>query len=288
MGNTATFHIEIVDDTGDGTGHDVLAVNGDADVTQGTLAVTGTPDACTSTPPCDYTILTFTGTFTGPFAQEILPPTATVIYPTDPAGVLGEVFIRAGGLLPVELVSFESVLDGEVVRLYWKTASETNNAGFEVQRATDSGSFEMLHFVEGYGTTTEAQSYLYEDAAPLFDAQNLRYRLKQIDFDGAFAYSPLVEIDLATPEAFAIHGNFPNPFTRATTIRYALPRATHVRLVVYDLLGREVALLVDEEQEAGRKAISFEPSSSLASGAYLYRLETGSHQQSGKMVLMKK
>ena len=292
MGSTATLHIEIVDDAGDGTGHDVLGVAGDADVAQGTLSVTGAPGACTATPPCDYTILTFTGTFTGPFAQEILPPNATVVYPGDPDGLPGEVFVRAAGLLPVELVSFAAVRDGEVVHLRWETASETNNAGFEVQRLTEVAArqagteiWQVLGWVEGHGTTVAARRYAFRDAAPPYGPEVVRYRLKQIDYDGTFEYSPDVEVALTPPRSFALSANYPNPFHPQTTIRFALPHASHVRLVVYDMLGREVRRLVEGLTPAGRHEAVFE-ARGLAGGIYLYQLQAGAFRESRRMVLL--
>lgn len=264
MGNTAVLHIEIVDDTGDGTG----------------------------IPPCDYTILTFTGSFTGPFAQEILPPNATVIYPDDAEGVPGEVFIRADGLLPVELVSFDPVVNGETVRLCWTTASETNNAGFEVQRIskkeapTAPDRWEDIGWVEGHGTTVEPQRYDFSDTALPYGTAILRYRLKQIDYDGTFDYSPEVEVALAVPTTFALSKNYPNPFNPQTRIRFALPHASDVHLVVYDVLGREITRLMDGMRSAGRHEIVFD-ATSLPPGIYIYRLQAGRFTQARHMLRVK-
>jgi hypothetical protein len=88
------------------------------------------------------------------------------------------------------------------------------------------------------------------------------------------------------PAVFALHQNYPNPFNPATTIRYDLPRGGQTRLTVYNLLGRQVAELVNERQSAGRYEVRFE-AADLPSGMYFYRLESGGFVQSAKMILMK-
>ena len=102
-------------------------------------------------------------------------------------------------IVPVELVSFAATSDMNDVILTWYTATETNNRGFEVQRKT-TGEFESINFVEGMGTTTETQNYLFRDSDLL--SGTYTYRLKQMDFDGSFAYSDEVEIDIEQPSVF--------------------------------------------------------------------------------------
>ena len=191
-----------------------------------------------------------------------------------------------GEALPVELASFEATAeDDEAVLLTWKTVSETGNAGFHVERSTDGGaSFEEVTFVEGAGTTTEAQTYRFTDTDVPFETKRLTYRLRQKDFDGDFEKSKEVEAKLRSPSEFALHGAFPNPFRTAATIRYEVPRRTHVRLAVYDALGRRVRTLVDEEQK-GRQEVSF-AAEDLASGTYFYRLEADDRGLGKSMVLV--
>jgi hypothetical protein len=90
----------------------------------------------------------------------------------------------------------------------------------------------------------------------------------------------------ALPEAVALEAAYPNPFNPQTEIGFALPEASEVRLVVYDLLGREVARLVDGSVAAGRHGVRFE-AGHLPSGTYLYRLEAGAFVQVRRMVLLK-
>ena len=187
--------------------------------------------------------------------------------------------------LPVELTAFTARRDGEAIRLAWTTASETNNAGFEVQRSVE-GLWEPLGFVEGHGTTTEAQTYRFTDRDLPYAAPGAMYRLRQVDTDGTETLSETVEITRAAPTQLVLHGNYPNPFTRQTTIRYELPQTGPVRLTVYDALGRRVATLVDREQAAGREEITFD-AGRLASGLYVARLVTAGGVRTQRLTVVR-
>ena len=185
--------------------------------------------------------------------------------------------------VPVELVSFNSNVSGNEVILNWITATEINNAGFEVQRKT-TGGYESIGFVEGKGTTTEVQNYLFRDNDLL--SGSYTYRLKQIDYDGSFAYSDEVEIDIDQPSVFHLGQNYPNPFNPSTTIKYSIPADGIVTMKVYDILGKEVCTLVNEYQQAGTFDVVFE-GSNLASGVYYYQLKTSDMTATKKLMLTK-
>ena len=185
--------------------------------------------------------------------------------------------------LPVDLISFTGVQVGERVMLQWETASEINNAGFEVEFQSEGGEFRRLAFVAGAGTTLEAQrySYLVESIGP----GAFGFRLKQIDFDGTFEYSDVVHLTLL-PNAFTLKQNYPNPFNPQTRIEFHMPSAGLVLLEVYDMLGRRVAVLVDEHLQAGQHAAIFD-ASDLSNGTYVYRLRASSFEETRTMILMK-
>lgn len=188
--------------------------------------------------------------------------------------------------LPVELSSFEARPMERGIELRWTTTSEKNNAGFEVQKRPAGASdeaWQALGFVRGKGTTSEAQSYSFVDRTA---AGRVAYRLKQVDFDGAFEYSPIIEAEAGLPRTFELAQNYPNPFNPTTVISYQLPVASAVSLKVYDMLGREVATLVNARQDAGRYQASFN-AVGLASGLYFYRLQAGTFMQTKKMMLVK-
>jgi photosystem II stability/assembly factor-like uncharacterized protein len=168
--------------------------------------------------------------------------------------------------IPVELASFSASVDNGKVVLNWITASELNNRGFEVQKSTDNEEWEKLGFISGFGTTTETQSYSFIDETPVIGKNY--YRLKQIDFDGSFEYSYIVEVDLNVPLRFTLEQNYPNPFNPATTINYELTQKGVVALKVYDILGNLVTTLINEEKPAGRHLINFD-ASGFASGVYI-------------------
>jgi hypothetical protein len=114
----------------------------------------------------------------------------------------------------------------------------------------------------------------------------VQYRLKQIDFDGQFEYSTVIEVDAGLPKEFALAQNYPNPFNPTTVINYQLPVAGNVSLKVYDVLGKEVMTLVNGRQEAGDYNVSLN-AASLSSGVYFYRLQSGNFVQTKKMMLVK-
>ena len=176
----------------------------------------------------------------------------------------------ADNVLPVELVSFEARIDGEAIVLQWQTASETNNAGFEVQQRVGER-FEQVAFVEGHGTTAEARAYQHRVEA--LEAGRYVFRLRQVDFDGAFAYSPEVEVVVEVPEGYQLSSVYPNPFNPRAQFTLALSKAQQVEVAVYDVLGRRVALL-HRGMLSANEAHQFElDGSGLSSGLYLIRVE---------------
>jgi hypothetical protein len=191
--------------------------------------------------------------------------------------------------IPVELTSFTANVVDENVVLSWATATETNNQGFEIERSVDGLSFINIGYVPGFGTTTEPNSYSYTDQS--VTSGKYYYRLKQIDFDGSFTYSGVVEADVSLPAEFSLEQNYPNPFNPATTIEFSLPADAQVKISVYNLVGEKVAEVVNKDFAAGNHRIEFN-ASQLTSGVYLYKLDavdiTGKNYYSiKKMTLLK-
>ena len=202
----------------------------------------------------------------------------------NPNGELGNVIV------PVELTSFTAAAEGNSVVLNWKTATETNNKGFEVERQVSSkqksvsSQWEKIGFVGGYGTTTDPRSYSFTDQN--LSSGNYEYRLKQIDFDGSYEYSNIVEVEVNAPLQFALSQNYPNPFNPSTQIEYTIPEDGYVSLKVYNALGQEVANLVNGIQKAGSHDVTFN-ASSVSSGVYYYRIESGENVSVKKMMVIK-
>ncbi len=190
---------------------------------------------------------------------------------TDADGNTSEHFQEAQPL-PVELAAFEAQNDGEAVQLSWKTASETENAGFDVERRTEGeDEWTKVDFVEGQGTTSEPQTYSLRDQAFSYDADSLFYRLKQIDTDGSVHLSDEVTVHRAVTEVQLL-GTYPNPARSQATVRYAVPDRQTVTLFLYDVLGRKLRTVTKEKKE-GRTKVQLDVSG-LSSGTYFLQLET--------------
>jgi hypothetical protein len=172
--------------------------------------------------------------------------------------------------LPVELVSFTANPGSNFIELSWITATETNNQGFEIERASAEKDWKVISFVNGNGTSSEFNLYSYLDTD--VSAGSYSYRLKQIDFDGSSAYSQIVNIDLIFELSFALDQNYPNPFNPSTAISYQIPDDGFVSVKVYDLLGREAAQLINEHQLKGSYNQIFD-ASSFSSGVYFYKID---------------
>lgn len=189
------------------------------------------------------------------------------------------------GIVPVELLSFSSSVEGNTVNLSWMTATELNNLGFEIERSSNKSDWMTIGFKEGKGTTTETQHYSYSDQLSDLAVSKLFYRLKQVDFDGSFEYSNIIEVDIA-PSVFSLSQNYPNPFNPSTKINWQVPVGSWQTLKVFDILGNEVATLVDEFKTAGKYEVEFD-ASKIPNGVYFYQLKTENFISTKKMILMK-
>lgn len=261
-----TLDVDLESSTAPGDGHDQLAVTGNATL-DGTLAIR-IPEGYIPDPGDAFVVVTCEAGCAGTFSAVDEPDgyTFDVLYSEN------DVTLKAVEVLPVELTAFEATVDEEAVVLSWATASETDNAGFEVQ-VREHGSaeaWEQLAFVEGAGTTSEPQTYRYR--AEVLDVGTHRFRLKQIDTDGTFEYSAEVEVDLTLAEAYRVGEVYPNPARARATLELAVREAQPVEVALYDLLGRRVRVAHDGELAANRTHRIVIEGRRLASGVYLVRL----------------
>ncbi|MEZ4702169.1 MAG: T9SS type A sorting domain-containing protein [Rhodothermales bacterium] len=173
-------------------------------------------------------------------------------------------------LLPVELTRFEAIANGRSARLTWSTASETNNAGFEVEYRTTDGAFASLGFVPGAGTTSEPRSYAF--TTPRLTPGSHRFRLRQVDFDGGFTYSRERDVTILATEAYEVSAAFPNPFNPQTQLTVAVQSAQRVRVSLYNVLGARVLDLEDAPLDANRSHTFTLDAAGLPSGLYLVRV----------------
>lgn len=190
-------------------------------------------------------------------------------------------------LLPVELSLFTAkVLKSGGVQLKWRTETEISNYGFEIQRSefrSQASEWKTIGFVLGYGNSNSPKDYSFVDNN--VSGGKYSYRLKQLDTDGNFQLSKIIEIDLGTPQRFELSQNYPNPFNPSTTIKFSLPKPGNVKLTVYNLLGGQIAEPVNGFKEAGIHTINFS-ASNLNSGIYIYKIEANGFVQSRKMTLI--
>ncbi len=193
------------------------------------------------------------------------------------------------GTLPVELSSFVSTINNNNVSLNWSTTTEINNSGFEVERSVSNGTWSKIGFVQGNGNSNLQQNYEFTDRG--LNKGTYNYRLKQIDFNGNFEYFMLTnEVTVGIPASFSLSQNYPNPFNPTTNIDYALPFDGKVSISLYDMSGKEVETLLNENKSAGYYSIQFN-GSALSSGIYFYTItSTGNGQNfvsTKKMMLVK-
>jgi hypothetical protein len=191
--------------------------------------------------------------------------------------------------LPVELTSFTASINGSTVILNWQTATEVNNYGFEIERRIVNGeqtvnTWQKIGSVAGNGTSNTQHNYSYTDNNAT--TGSYVYRLKQIDNDGTFKYSQSVEVTAQVPAQFALEQNYPNPFNPSTTFHFALPVAGDVKLVILNILGQEVAEVVNKHLAAGTYDYSWN-AKNLSSGIYFFKLTTNQFSSVRKMMLLK-
>ena len=219
---------------------------------------------------------------------NITSPTGTITI-TNPDG---QFTTYNDAPLPVQLVSFTSGVNGRNVKLNWVTSAETNNAGFEVERAAayiDNPVYVKVGYVKGYGSINTQSTYSFEDKR--LNSGKYNYRLKQVDFNGNFAYHNLSnQVEVGLPTRFDISQNYPNPFNPVTKIDFSLPLDAKVSIKLYDITGREVKTLVNDQRTAGYYTVQFN-GSDISSGTYFYRIMTKSsgadYIMTKKMVLIK-
>jgi hypothetical protein len=187
--------------------------------------------------------------------------------------------------LPVTLASFSANVESKRdVKLSWTTVAEQNNRGFEIERKTTDGNWIKIGFSQGQGNKNTATNYLFEDKK--LNAGKYNYRLKQIDNNGNFEYHNLNNaVDIGIPSKYDLSQNYPNPFNPSTSIDFDLPFDSRVSIVLFDITGKEIMTLLNEQRKAGYHTALLN-CSSLSSGTYFYRLNADGNGQ--KFSLTKK
>lgn len=210
--------------------------------------------------------------------------TASYDFETNSSGVL----LSIDNALPVELVAFAAHAQGGNALIVWRTATETNNYGFELERSTSGGSWETITFVPGNGTCSSPKSYRFTDENARALGAPIRYRLKMLDRAGDAQYSDAVELSFDAPESSGFASVFPNPIRsgKASAIRYTVTAPGTIRLSVYDVYGNIVARLAEGPVDAGSYSATFF-TGDLPSGMYFIELVNGSERTTTKVIVKK-
>nr|HPN37491.1 T9SS type A sorting domain-containing protein [Melioribacteraceae bacterium] len=169
--------------------------------------------------------------------------------------------------------------------LNWATATEINNYGFEIEKSFDKVNWNKIAFKNGYGNSNSVKDYNYTDNDITKNGMYY-YRLKQIDNNGSFEYSNIVEVNVNIPVKFEVAQNFPNPFNPVTNISFTLPEATNVTLYIFNAIGQQIKAINAGYKDAGKHTLEFD-GSNLNSGVYFYKVEAGKNSMIRKMALIK-
>ena len=243
-----------------------------------------------------YSITLAANTLNDGSEQVLIPndPTSLARIKVEAAGniffdISNEDFTIEDNPIPVELTAFFALNTKDGIMLKWVTSTEANNSGFSIQRSSDYENYTDVAFVKGSGTTTQPHEYNFIDK--ISEAGIYYYRLKQIDFDGSYEYSNVVEANVNAPSDYVLEQNFPNPFNPSTVIKFSLPVDSKVTIDLYNTLGEKVDQLANKEFSTGNHEVNFD-ASRLSNGIYYYTLNAqGNNGESfvstKKMVLMK-
>jgi hypothetical protein len=200
-----------------------------------------------------------------------------------------------GDPLPVELAGFEAASSGDAIQLTWRTLSEVNSHRFEVQRravtrsADAEGTWATLGTVRAAGNASGPVDYRFTDTRLPYAADEVVYRLRQVDVDGTASLSEELWVARGDVTRLELLAAFPNPARTAATVRFAVPDAvgpgTDVRLELYDLLGRRVRTVSIGERR-GRQEVRLDVSG-LATGAYFLRLKSDGQYRMQRMTVVR-
>lgn len=193
----------------------------------------------------------------------------------------GTIFINAEGncdfVLPISLLDFYGRAEADAIALYWTTSTELNNDYMAVERSQNGIDFEEIGQVEGKGTTTEPQQYTFVDNHPISGTNY--YRLRQVDYDGAVAYHPVISVLFDKPLAFGMKIS-PNPARETLQVDWSLPKTQDGLLRVFDMQGQ----LLSQRAIAHGSGRYNLPIRNLPAGIYVLQLEQGGQTKTLRFV----
>ncbi|MEN0006384.1 MAG: T9SS type A sorting domain-containing protein [Bacteroidota bacterium] len=190
----------------------------------------------------------------------------------------------APSILPVELADFKGVMNNGVATLTWRTESETNNRGFEIQRSENGKDYKVLDWVPGQGTTTEVHDYQYIDRN-LSPSIVYYYRLRQVDFDGQFEYSPVIALIYEKDQELAVKDIYPNPVTgNFANLEIITQAANDAEIIIFDATGRLVFQL-NTRLKRGNNLLRLDLSLAT-NGTYIVRISFGNGESRSKRLVV--
>ncbi|MCK4641104.1 MAG: T9SS type A sorting domain-containing protein [Candidatus Marinimicrobia bacterium] len=212
--------------------------------------------------------------------------------------------------VPVELSAFHAEANerSNSITIYWVTESEVENLGFFLERCLheqedcqsepeeawlEITSYKTDDALTGQGSVTHRTEYSYEDLT-VTPGESYDYRLADVSYDGTVTYYDLTLTGIEArplPKIFKVYPNYPNLFNLITTIRYELPEQAYVNMIIYDLRGRQVRTLVDQQEEPGYKSIIWDGTNyrgqAVSAGIYFYQIRAGEYNRTMKIILLK-
>jgi len=185
----------------------------------------------------------------------------------------GNIYRFTPTITPVELSSFSAVILENEINLKWRTETEVSNYGFDILRSVQNDIWDKIGFVEGHGNSNSPKDYSFIDES--VTSGRYSYRLKQIDTDGKFEYSKIIEVEFNSQIQYGLSQNYPNPFNPATIIKYSLPEDSDVSIIIYNALGKEVDLITNGIQTKGPYQKTWN-AKGFASGVYYVKMNAKS------------
>jgi Secretion system C-terminal sorting domain len=188
--------------------------------------------------------------------------------------------------LPVELASFTAACTRTGAMLVWKTATEKNNFGFNIERRTVGSSvWSKIGFVAGHGISNIENSYSYTDANVA--SGTYAYRISQIDNDGTVKTYNESQVSIGAAAKALSLSNYPNPFNPTTTLEFSVPNDGLTTVKIYNILGQELITAFSGEVKAGQYQHATFDGSKFSSGVYFYTIENNGQRIVKKMLMMK-
>ena len=208
-----------------------------------------------------------------------------------------KIYVYSDNSTQVSLITFSAEVKEEKIILSWSTTPESDNFSFEIQKSDDGKSFKSIGLVSGHGTWPGLATYNFVDSDISYGTSY--YRLKQLRADGNFGYSDVINVEFNLPEKFKLSQNYPNPFSTSggaayggnteTTIKYSMAKEGKVSLTIFDILGREIRKLVDENKNAGYYGVKWDGKdnygNNVSSGIYFCQMLVEGFNETKKIML---